>query len=125
MTTLELLKVLHLVGVGLLFMSLGGLCVNALLGNGKEELKGKGWMLVLLSFKGGLLITIGAGLGTLFESGGSMASGGWVHAKLTLWLVIAVVGMMVIKRPAIAKALWIALPLLLGAAAWLAGTQPF
>ena len=54
-----------------------------------------------------------------------MGSGGWVHAKLTLWLVIAVLGRVVIKKPAGAKAPWFALPLLLGAAAWWAGTTPF
>ena len=39
-----------------------------MLGNGKEELRGTGWILALVSFELGLLLTPGAGLRTLFES---------------------------------------------------------
>lgn len=127
-------KVLHLVGIALLLMSLGGFSVNALIGGTKDSLKGKGWMLLLVSFKLGLLLSVLAGFGMVHahdsllpESAADQAwmKQGWVHAKATLWLLIGVAGMLLLRKPGLAKALWFALPVLLGIAAWLAGVKPF
>jgi len=117
-------KILHLVGIGLLFMSIGGLSLNALAGGSKESLKGKGWKLVLISREFGIVLTLVSALGMLSGIEG-WSKQGWIHAKFTLWLVIAAMGTIIVRKPQIAKGVWIALPLLLGAAAWLAGTKPF
>ena len=113
-------------GVGLLLMSIGGLSLNAIAGGSKESLKGKGWKLVLMSREIGVLLSIVAAFGMLsdarFEGWSKM---GWVHAKITLWVLFVAGGVVVVKKPQTAKALWIALPILVGVGAWLAGTKPF
>ena len=120
-----ILKILHFVGIGLLFMSIGGLCINAFQGGNKASLQGKGWLQVMLSLNLGLLLTVGTAIPMLLQLGDGAFAQGWVHAKFTLWLVIGGLGMMVLKRPHIARWAWVALPLLLGAAAALAGMKPF
>ncbi len=120
-----ILKVFHIAGIGLLFMGIGGLCVNAFLGGNKASLQGKGWLQVMLSLKLGLLLTVGTAIPMLLQLGDGAFAQGWVHAKFILWLVIGGLGMMIVKRPHIARWAWIALPLLLAVAAALAGMKPF
>ena len=119
------LKVAHLVGVGLLFMSIGGLCINAFLDGTRETLQGRGWALVMTSMILGFLITISTAFAMLSMLGGNVFASGWVHAKLGLWFVLGVASMLVVRVPQIARGLWCSLPLLLAAAAWLASTKPF
>ena len=78
-------KILHLVGIGLLFMSIGGLSLNALAGGSKESLKGKGWKLVLISREFGIVLTLVSALGMLSGIEG-WSKQGWIHAKFTLLL---------------------------------------
>ena len=117
-------KILHLVGIGLIFMSVGGLSLNALAGGSKESLKGKGWKLVLVSRELGIVLALVSALGMLSGIEG-WSKQGWIHAKFTLWLIIAAMGAIVVRKPQIANWVWITLPILLAVAAWLAGTKPF
>lgn len=121
----EFYKALHILGIALLFISLGGLAGHALNGGTKETNKGRG--LMVASHGIGLLLILVAGFGMLAKLGmmspGSW--GGWVHAKITLWIALGAAVALVYRGPALARALWVVVPILAAMAGWLALTKPF
>lgn len=112
----EIYKVLHLLGLTLVCMSLGGIMLYAINGGSKAS----------NSFRKGVMITHGVGLLLLLVAGfGMLAKQGihgvptWVGGKLVIWLALgAFVGLA--YKQQLAKRLWFAVPLLVVAAAWLA-----
>ena len=113
-------KVLHLLGVVLLFMALGGLTVAAVRGPVEASVR----RAALIAHGIALAVVLVAGFGLLARLGFMASMPTWAWLKIGIWLLLglAVVGL---KRvPATAKAAWIVLPLLGTAAAWLAVTKP-
>jgi len=93
-------RLLHLLGMILLFVSLGGVIIQAKLG-------GKGGRAMLVAGHGtGLLVMLVAGFGMLAK-GGETGLPGWVIVKLVVWLVLGAITV-VIKRKAEAAGLWYA-----------------
>lgn len=113
----EFYKALHILGIALLFLSLGGLAGHALNGGTKETNKGRG--LMVASHGVGLLLILVAGFGMLAKIGGNMLPG-WVHPKLLIWLLMGAALMPLQRKPALAKPLWFVLPILAMAAGYLA-----
>jgi hypothetical protein len=72
-----------------------------------------------------LLILVG-GFGMLARLG--LASGGlpgWIWAKLVIWMLFGALAALPYRRPQLARPVFLTLPLLGLAAAWLALTKPF
>ncbi len=117
----EAYKVLHVFAVILTLTILGGLALHAANGGGRESnrmgkltgiLHGLGLLLILV-FGFGLL----ARLGTGFPA--------WVWAKLAIWLVVGASPTVIKRSPGLSPMLLWLLPVLAGAAAWLAVYKPF
>lgn len=124
--TLPAYKVLHLLGLMMLFGSLGGLAVLGALG--ADPSRSKPFKAILNAFHGvGLVLMLVAGFGLLAKTGMAKPGdwAGWVHAKFVLWLLFGA-AVVPFKRMAGAARLWLLIYVVLGAvAAWLALFKPF
>ncbi len=123
MISYSVYKVIHLLGVLMVFLALGGVTMHAINGGGRDH----SWRKAVAVTHGfGLLLALVGGFGLLARLGvmhGSLP--GWVLAKLGIWLVFAVLVGIVIRRKTWAKTLWVVTLLLGGVAAYLAGSKPF
>lgn len=107
--------VLHIVGIVLLFMSLGGLAFHGVAGGTRETNPARG--LVAATHGIGALLIIIAGFGMLgVKYGGAMP--GWVHPKLLIWVLLAAAPVVLGRKPGAAKALWFVFPVLAAVAAY-------
>jgi hypothetical protein len=106
----EFYKVLHILGIILVFMSLGGATLHATGGGTRDNNPARGRVAALHGV--GLLLLIVAGFGMLARIQGSMALPPWVHPKLLVWVLLGAAPVLISRKPGSAKALWIALPLL-------------
>jgi hypothetical protein len=115
-------KVIHILGVVLLYTALGALMLAAREGAGP----GSGRKLAGLTHGIALLVILVAGFGALARLG--LSSPGhwplWVWLKTLIWLVLGGVIVLIRRSPRLGALLWWLLPLLGGAAAYLAIYKP-
>lgn len=112
-------KILHLVAILFLFTSLGSLAVL-----GRSE---KASLRKLAGIVHGVsvVVILVAGFGLLARLGFFGNIPAWAWVKLALWAVLAAAVWPLRRRPEWGAALWLALPILGGVAAWLAVAKPF
>ncbi len=117
-------KVVHLFGMFMLFSVLGGIALHAMNGGTKRDNVGRKLVAVLHGVS--LLVILIGGFGMLARLG--IVQGGlpgWVIAKLAIWFALPFLGMVPYRRPATAKWVLVALPVVGGLAAWIAIYKPF
>lgn len=123
MISYSVYKVVHLVGVLMVFLSLGGVATNAINGGQKNH----SWRKPIAITHGiGLLLSLVGGFGLLARLGiihGGLP--GWALAKLGIWILFAVLIAVVSRRPAWARPIWSVIIVLGATAAYLAGSKPF
>lgn len=119
MNTYFLYKVLHIVGVVLLFAALGGLTLREVAGDDSPKSRALG----LATHGIALTLIFITGMAALMALG--LGAPPWVLAKMVLWLVIAALPVVIRKMPRHATLLWWLLPILGGLAAWLAIYKPW
>jgi hypothetical protein len=107
-------KLIHLIGIFLMFMGFGGLIVRATFAD-KEDKRLK--VLCSVSHGLGLVLTIVGGFGMLATY--KLVFGGWVIAKLIIWLAFGGLIVMAKRKPEMGKMLWIVLILLAVVAGYL------
>lgn len=123
MISYSVYKIIHLVGILMVFMALGGLATNAINGGGKKHRWRKP---IAITHGVGLLISLVGGFGLLARLGvmhGSLP--GWVIAKLVIWILFGALIAVIPRKPALAKPLWLIIIILGATAAYLAGSKPF
>lgn len=115
-------KVIHLAGVFILLISLGGLIVNrAVSGNGENS-----WKKHLTILNGiSLVLILIAGFGLLARLGVSWPWPGWIYAKVAIWLAFGAGTVLVKKFAGAGKALLWAFLILAMCAAYMAVGKPF
>jgi hypothetical protein len=115
-------KVIHILGVLFVFVSLGALMFASR--EGVE--RGGGRKLAGMTHGIALLLVLVAGFGTL--AGLGLSNPGtwpmWVWIKLTIWLVLGGITVLIRRAPQLGTLLWWVLPLLGGIAAWAAIFKP-
>lgn len=124
-------RLVHLVGIFLLFVVLGGLSLAASRGAAGAGRAGVGRAGIsprmAMALHGlALFIVLLGGFGLLARLGVThgMDWPAWVWAKLGIWALAAVAVMVPRRKPEWAAALFVALPVLGGLAAWLAIFKP-
>lgn len=119
---LEFYKVIHYLGLALLFVALGGTVSYTINGGDKEDNKAR--KLIAAGHGTAMLLLLVAGFGMLAKLGASVSSA-WVIGKLVIWLVLggALAFIPKAKKDG-AKVLLFVLPLLAAAAAYLAIHKP-
>jgi hypothetical protein len=122
MLDLPAYKVLHLLGVVLLFTAFGGLLVAARAG----VQTGVSRKVAGITHGVALAVILIAGFGALAKLG--LSNPGiwplWVWLKLVIWLLLGAAVVAIKRSPRSATLLWWVLPLLGAAAGWLALTKP-
>jgi len=113
----ETYKILHIFGLSLVLVSLGGIILHVINGGTKGS----------NTFRKGAMITHGVGLLVLLVAGFGMlarlgihALPGWVIGKLVIWLLLGAMVAFAYKSQALAKKLWLAVPALVVVASYLA-----
>ena len=114
-------KTLHLVGVMLTVVALGGMAIHAANGGTRDQSLTR--RLTTATHGLGLLLVLVAGFGMLVRLGGS-AMGGWVLIKLVIWVVLGAAAVVPYRRPQFARVLFLIVPLLAALAAIVAITKP-
>ncbi len=115
----DLYKILHILGVLLAFIALGGATMRALVDTGKDD---AGRKLAGITHGVALLLILVSGFGMLAKLGYGFPL--WVWAKIAIWLVIGASIAVIRRMPDQATLFWFALPALGGAAAYLAIYHP-
>ena len=117
-------NVVHIVGIVLVMSALGGSALHALNGGTRETNRARG-LVAGLHGAGVLLILVG-GFGMLarlgFRHGANFP--GWLWVKLGVWSAVAGLLFLLARRPALARPVYLALPLLGGLAAYMAIYKP-
>lgn len=115
---------MHIFGIALLVMAIGGVALHAMSGGTKQASGGRG--LAAASHGLGLLLILTAGFGMLARLG--IVQGGlpgWVWAKLAVWAAIGGLFMVPYRKPTLARPVWFLTALLVLCAGWLAHAKPF
>ena len=110
----EFYKTLHLLGLFLLFSSLGAAAIHAMNGGTKETNPSRKW--VAITHGVGLFFVILSGFGLLarLNMAGPDSWPYYIPIKIGLWFVFGAVLVLFYRKPSWAKALWVGLPLLGG-----------
>lgn len=110
----EIYRVLHVVGVLMLFVGLGGMFASE---------AGKAPKLFAMLHGIGLLVMLVAGIGFAHKSGYGWPN--WLLAKIACWLLVGAMPVLV-KRGIVPRVAGVLLALAIGATAvWLAQAKPF
>lgn len=116
----DVYKVLHFLGIFMVFLSLGGVTIHVLNGGTKEHGARK---LLGMTHGLGLFIALLGGFGLLARLGTGMQ--GWVYAKLVIWLFFGGFTALAYRRKLPAHILWILLIAVGTLAAFIARNKPF
>jgi uncharacterized membrane protein SirB2 len=109
MLSLEVYKVIHILGLSLVVLSLGGILGHV--ANGGTKASNALRKLTAISHGVGLLLLLISGFGMLaIYKIHSFPT--WVVGKLLVWILLGAFVAIVYKRQALAKKLWFAVPLL-------------
>jgi hypothetical protein len=110
----EYYKILHLLGLSMVMLSLGGVVMHVINGGSKADNR----------FRVGAIVTHGIGLVLLLVAGFGMLhklgvphDAPWVLGKLAIWVVMGGVVAVAYRKPQLARALWVAIPALVVVAA--------
>lgn len=117
-------KIVHILGIALSLVALGGLAVHAL--NGGQKAENAARKLLIAMHGAGTLFVLVGGFGLLARIGFAHGSGFplWLWVKLGVWTAFAVVVVLPYRRPQATRPLLIALPLLAATAAVMAVYKP-
>lgn len=117
-------EVVHIIGIAMLFLAIGGVSVHAANGGNKGTSTTRSMVSSIMGF-GSLLILVG-GFGMLARMGFTGgAFPGWLIGKMVIWLVLSAIVLLPYRMPALARPFMILLPLLAGCAVYLALYKPF
>jgi len=114
-------KNIHLIGVFMILMAVGGLLLHCITGGTQEH----SWRRpVAITHGVGLLLVLLGGFGMLARIGIYWPWPGWVTGKVIIWMIFGGLVGVIFRRPALARSLWWVAIALAGLAAYLAGHKP-
>jgi hypothetical protein len=116
-------RMVHIFGILLLFLALGGLALHAANGGTKATNRARG--LVAATHGIALFIILLGGFGMLARIGiAHTGFPGWVWAKFGIWVVMGALFVLPYRFPTLARPLWLIVPFLGITAAYLAFYKP-
>jgi uncharacterized membrane protein YqgA involved in biofilm formation len=124
MFSYALYKVVHVLGIALLVSALGAVALHALNGGLRRDNRARA--LVAAMHGVGLLLVLVGGFGMLARLGlphGAMFPG-WLLVKLAVWLLLGAAVALPYRRPTLARAMLVLVPLLAALAAYMAIYKP-
>lgn len=112
---------LHIFGIGLLIVSLGGMSVHAILTDKTQALRRP--LLVLHGF--GLFLIVISGFGMLAKVGIGWPLPLWIVNKVLIWIIFGGLIAVFYKTDILNKAIWVIVPMLFLFAWYLASFKPW
>lgn len=118
-------KLIHIIGILLVFVALGGVALHA--ANGGTKVSNRARRLVAITHGIGLFVILVGGFGLLARIGVMHGAGfpGWIWVKLGVWVLLGAMIALPYRKPAFARPIWFALPVLGAVAAYMAIYKPF
>ena len=118
-------EIVHILGIALMFVAIGGVAVHAANGGTKAESATR--KLVSIGHGLGALLVLVGGFGMLARIGMQHGAGfpAWLWAKIGIWVVLSAVVLIPYRKPALARPFFVLLPLLAGVAVYMAVYKPF
>ena len=115
-------KTMHLFGIALILVALGGVATHAA-GGGSKASNPLGRALGI-AHGIGLLLALVAGFGMMARLGLSFASG-WLWVKIAIWLFFGAATVVAYRKPSLARLLPVIGAVVVGLGAYLALYKPF
>ena len=123
MISFETYKLLHILGVLILFAGLGGLTLTVVNGATKQT-SGARKTIAMAHGIGSFVILLG-GFGALARLGMHGGLPGWILVKLAIWLVLSGLVMVPYRKPELARTIFWLLPVFAAVAIAMALWKPF
>lgn len=121
MVSLLVYKNIHLIGVFMVLMALGGLLLHQINGGSQDH----AWRKPVAFTHGvGIALILVSGFGMIARLGIDFPWPGWVFGKITIWIIFGAVVAVIFRKPGLVKSLWWGLIALGGLAAYLALNKP-
>jgi len=117
----EIYKIIHLLGLFMLFLAYGGVLTNAFAGQTKEQLPQRKF--IFMTHGLGLLLALVGGFGLLARTGAGWPI--WIFMKMGLWVIMLLLANLIFRKPQLAKKLWVLIIALGGFATFLVNYKPF
>ncbi len=113
-------KSLHIFGLFLAMTSLGGIAIHA--ANGGTKATSRTRSLTASVFGLGMLLALAGGFGQAARLGLTSTGlfPGWLWAKVAIWVIVAVLSILPYRIPALAKPIYLIVPIIAGLAGYLA-----
>jgi hypothetical protein len=122
MISLEIYKNIHLLGIFMILLAMGGLILQQINASTREQ----GWRRPVAITHGiGMVLVLVGGFGLLARLSIPWPWPGWVVGKIIIWLVFGALIAVIGRSPGLAKPLWWITIVLGGLAAYLALNKPF
>jgi len=119
----DLYEIIHVIGIAMLFVAIGGVAVHAANGGTKANTSTRGIVATIFGL-GSFLILLG-GFGMMARLGLVRgAPPAWLTVKMVIWLVLSALVLVPYRKPALAKPFLLLLPLLAGLAVYMAVYKP-
>lgn len=115
-------KVIHLMGILMIFLSVGGIATQSINGAAATYPWKKG---AAITHGVGLLFALVGGFGLLARLGMVRDLPGWAITKIIIWTIFGGITGLLVRKPQYAKQLWFVIIALGGFAAYLAGYKPY
>ena len=118
--TYDAYRYLHNLGFFLLFLGLGAVFFHAATG-GEKRIPARPLAMVTHGLGSVLVLVGGFGMLARLDLGGLP---GWIHPKLLVWLLLSLAVALPYRKPALARPVFILLPVLGAIAAWIGIFHP-
>jgi xanthine/uracil permease len=105
---LEVYKLLHLLGLIMSMVAVGGLALHGMNGGDRSTNGARG--LASATHGIGMLLLLVGGFGMLARLGSGFPP--WIAGKLVIWLIIGASMMPLMRKPELGRVLWMAIPVL-------------
>ncbi len=117
-------EILHILGIALMFVAIGGVAIHAANGGTKADSATR--KLVSIGHGIGALLVLVGGFGMLARIGMQQGAGfpPWLWIKIAIWAMLSVVVLIPYRKPALARPFFVLLPLLAGVAVYMAVYKP-
>lgn len=119
----DLYEIIHVIGIAMLFVAIGGVAVHA--ANGGTKANSATRRLVSIVFGAGSFLILLGGFGMMARLG--LVRGmppAWLIVKMLIWLLLSGIVLLPYRRPALARPFLVLLPLLAGVAVYMAVYKP-
>jgi hypothetical protein len=123
--TYEIYKIIHVIGLILLFLSLGGMVLHVM--NGGTKVSNGSRLFTAITHGLAMFIVLLGGFGLMARKGiphlGPYPV--WIYVKVSVWLVLGFLPVLIWRMPRFARVLWFAVPILGAVAVYFAILKPF